>query len=189
MTDRAKSSGEDALRFWNKSPQRLLAVLLFAALSGCGYHVSGHTDLLPKTLHTIYVPAWANSSVRYRLNDSLPQDIAREFIAKTRYGIVNKPDNADAILTGTVLRYNANPAIFDPATSRASVVEMEVAMTVKLADKATGKTLWENTYMTFKQRYEISKDANVYFDESSPALERLSREAARNIVSAILSNF
>ena len=164
-------------------------VLLVVALStGCGYHVSGHTDLLPKTLHTIYVPAWSNSSVRFRLNDSLPQDIAREFIAKTKYQIVNKPENYDAILTGTVLRYGANPAIFDPATSRASVVEVEVTMSVKLADKA-GKVLWENSYMSFKQRYEISKDANVYFDESSPALERLSREAARNIVSAILSNF
>ena len=159
------------------------------AFTGCGYHVAGHTDLLPKTLHTIYVPAWANASVRFRLNDSLPQDIAREFIARTKYEIVTKPDNADAILTGTVLRYGANPAIFDPATSRASVVELEVAMAVKLTEKATGKTLWENGNLTFKQRYEISTTPTTYFDESNPALERLSREAARNIVSAILSNF
>lgn len=167
----------------------VLASLCLMALTGCGYHVAGHSDLLPKTLHTIYVPAWANASVRYRLNDSLPQDIAREFIAKTRYQIVTKPDKADAVLTGTVLRYAAGPSIFDPATSRASVVELEVAMSVKLTEKATGKTLWENTYLTFKQRYEISTAPSAYFDESSPALERLSREAARNIVSAILSNF
>ena len=160
-----------------------------ALTGGCGYHVAGHTDLLPKTMHTIYVPAWANASVRYRLNDSLPQDIAREFIAKTRYQIVTKPDNADAVLTGTVLRYIANPAIFDPATSRASVVEMDVAMSVKLTEKATGKTLWENTYLAFKQRYEISTVPTSYFDESNPGLERLSRDAARSIVSAILSNF
>ena len=164
-------------------------LVLALILPGCGYHVSGHTDLLPKTLHTIYVPAWVNSTVKYRLNDSLPQDIAREFIAKTKYTIVNKPDNADAILTGTVLRYNANPSIFDPATSRASVVELEVTMSVKLVENATKKTLWENTYMSFKQRYEISTTQTAYFDESSPALERLSREAARSIVSAILTNF
>ena len=167
--------------------QTLVLVLLLA--TGCGYHVQGHTDLLPKTLHTIYVPAWSNATVKYRLNDSLPQDIAREFIARTRYQVVTKPDHADAFLTGSVIRYNANPSIFDPATSRASVVEMEVAMTVKLTEKATGKTLWENTYMTFKQRYEISTTQTAYFDESGPGLERLSREAARAIVSAILSNF
>ena len=168
---------------------RACAVLVLVGLTGCGYHVAGHSDLLPKTLNTIYVPAWGNSTVKFRLNDSLPQDIAREFIARTRYAVVTKPDNADAVLTGTVLRYNATPAILDPATSRASVVEMDIAMSVKLTERATGKTLWENTYLTFKQRYEISTTPATYFDESNPALERLSREAARNIVSAILSNF
>ena len=166
-----------------------LVVLMLVSLAGCGYHVAGHTDLLPKTLHTIYMPAWGNASIRYKLTDSLPQDIAREFIAKTKYQIVTKPDHADAVLTGTVLRFNANPSIFDPATARASVVEAEVAMAVKLTDRATGKVLWENNWMTFKQRYEISTTPTTYFDESSPALVRLSREVARNVVSAILSNF
>ena len=168
---------------------KLLARLLMVILTGCGYHVAGHTDLLPKTLHTIYVPAWGYASFRYKLTDSLPQDIAREFIARTKYQIVTKPDNADAVLTGTVLRFNANPSILDPATARASVVEAEVTMAVKLTERATGKVLWENNSMTFKQRYEISTTPTTYFDESSPALVRLSREVARNIVSAILSNF
>ena len=95
-----------------------------------------------------------------------------------------------ASLSGAVHRSRTLESfLFDPATSRASVVELEVAMAVKLTEKATGKTLWENNYLTFKQRYEISTTQTAYFDESSPALERLSREAARNIVSAILSNF
>jgi hypothetical protein len=167
----------------------VMVVAALACFTGCGYHVQGHDDLLPKTLHIIYVPAWTNSTVRYKLTDTLPQDIAREFIARTRYEIVTKPDNADAILTGTVVKYAASPAIFDPATARASVVEFEVAMSVKLTDKTTGKILWENSYLTFKQRYEISTTPTAYFDESGPALTRLSREAARSIVSAILSNF
>jgi len=162
--------------------------LALLGLTGCGYHVQGHEDLLPKTMHIIYIPAWNNATVKYKLTDSLPQDIAREFIARTRYEVVTKPDNADATLTGTVVRFTANPAIFDPVTSRATVVEVEVAMSVKLIEKG-GKVLWENGYLTFKQRYEISTFATTYFDESGPALTRLSREAARSVVSAILSNF
>ena len=169
--------------------KRCALFFALALLGGCGYHVAGHSDLLPKTLKTIYIPAWVNGTVRYKLTDSLPQDIGREFIARTRYLVVTKPDNADAILTGTVLRYNASPAIFDPATARASVVEFEVAMSARLTEKATGKVLWENTYFSFKQRYEISTKPTTYFEESDPAITRLSREAARSIVSAILSNF
>ena len=166
-----------------------LATLLVLVATGCGYHVQGHTDTLPKTINTIYVPAWGNATVRYKLTDLLPQDITRELAARTRYKVVTKSDNADALLTGTVLKYRASPAIFDPTTSRASVVEFEVAMAVKLIEKATGKVLWENGYMTFKQRYEISTTPTTYFEESDPAITRLSREASRYIVDAILSNF
>ena len=161
---------------------------LAMALCGCGYHVEGHSDLLPSTIKTIYVPAWKNASIKYKLSDLLPQDISREFISRTKYRVVTKPDGADATLTGTILKYRANPAIFDPSTSRASVVEFEVALAVKLTD-SSGKTLWENGWMPLKQRYEISSQATQYFEESDPGVTRLSKEAARTIVSAILSNF
>ncbi|HEY3742114.1 MAG TPA: LPS assembly lipoprotein LptE [Bryobacteraceae bacterium] len=165
-----------------------LAVLTLVS-GGCGYHVEGHDSVLPTTLKTIYIPAWTNASVKFKLTDSLPQDITREFIARTKYKIVTKPEGADAVLTGTVLKYRASPAIFDPSTSRASVVECEVTLSAKLVDRATGKTLWENGYFTFHQRYEISSDPTTYFEESDPAMARLSKEAARALVSGILSNF
>ena len=43
--------------------------------------------------------------------------------------------------------------------------------------------------MEFRERYEISVDQKAYFEESDPALERLSRNVARTLVSAILENF
>ena len=38
----------------------LLAACLLAA--GCGYHVSGQGDLLPKDVHTICIPPFGNGS-------------------------------------------------------------------------------------------------------------------------------
>ena len=40
-----------------------------------------------------------------------------------------------------------------------------------------------------RERYEISVDPRAYFEESDPAMERLSRDVARSVVSAILENF
>jgi hypothetical protein len=163
---------------------------LFGAISGCGYHVAGHdANLIPQSIQTIYVPAWENATTRFKLTDSIPQDIGREFISRTRFQVVTKPDNADAILTGTILRQYASPAILDPATSRASAVQVEVTLAARLVDKKTGKTIWENGWFSFKQRYEISTTPTAYVDESGPAVVRLSREVARSVVSAILSNF
>ena len=43
--------------------------------------------------------------------------------------------------------------------------------------------------MTMRERYEISIDPRAYFDESEAAMLRVSRDAARSVVSAILENF
>ncbi len=52
-------------------------------------------------VHTIAIPPFTNATVRYKLTDSLPEAIGREFIARTHYQIVNDPTQADAVLRGS----------------------------------------------------------------------------------------
>ena len=61
-----------------------LAILLTTLCAGCGYRVAGRGDLLPRNIHTIAIPAFANTTTRYRLTERMPAAIAREFIARTR---------------------------------------------------------------------------------------------------------
>jgi hypothetical protein len=75
--------------------------------SSCGYHTGGHGDLIPKTVHTIAIPAFSNVTTRYKLTDQLPEAITREFISRTRYRIVKDTSAADAILDGAVLSYQS----------------------------------------------------------------------------------
>ena len=97
--------------------------LLAVALTGCGYHVSGHADLLPKNIKTIAVPAFGNVTIRYKLADQLATQVTREFIERTHYAVVADPNQADAILTGAVVNFVSYPTTYDPATSRASGVQ------------------------------------------------------------------
>ena len=166
----------------------ILAVAMFA-LAGCGYRVAGHADLLPKTIKTIAFPAFGNLTVRYKLTDQLPEAIAREFISRTRYRVVKDMNTADAILRGAVLNYFAYPTIFDPQTGRASGVQIHVIMQVSLVERATGKTLFTRPSFEIRERYQISTDPGVYFEESDTALARVSMQAARQVVTAILENF
>ena len=164
--------------------------LIFAGLmTSCGYHAAGKADTVPKSVRTIYVPAWGNNTVQYRLTDILPQQVARELIARSRYRIVNRAEDADAILTGSIATYQAFPSIFDPATGRASAVQITVTLTAALTERVTGKVLFSRPGFAFNQRYEISTRPEVYFEESDVALDRLSREVARSLVSAILEGF
>jgi outer membrane lipopolysaccharide assembly protein LptE/RlpB len=168
---------------------RALAVCLILLLAACGYHTGGQADLVPKTVHTIAIPAFTNQTTRYKLTDQLPEAIAREFISRTRYRIVSDPDTADAVLTGSVLTYTSAPTVLDPKTQRASAVEVHVTMRLSLVERATGKVLYTRPNFEMRERYQISIDPAAFFEESDAALARASQQTAQQVVSSILDNF
>ena len=166
-----------------------LISLAAVALVSCGYHVGGKADLMPKNIRTISIPAFSTLSTHYRLVDLLPRDIGREFNERTRFRVVSNPAEADAVLDGSVNTVSAYPTIFDPASGKASVVQVAVVMTVTLHERATGRVLYSRANWAIRENYQIAIDPHQLFDESDPAFERLSRDAARDIVSSIVENF
>lgn len=167
----------------------LLLLALLCGASGCGYHVSGHADLMPKTIKTVAVPAFTNTTVRYSLARLLSTDVTHEFISRTRYQVVTDPAQADAVLHGTLANYFAYPTIFDPQSGRATGVQIIVLLNITFTERTTGKVLYSVTGQEFRERYQISTDPQAYFDESGTAIERVAQDVARSVVSAILEKF
>ncbi len=180
------------MSIWSRRRAALCSALCGAALalSSCGYHIAGQADTIPKTVHTIAVPAFANGTIRYKLNDLLPQDIGREFISRTRYQLVNDPTQADAVLRGSVINYFAFPTLIDQSNGRTSGIQVSVNLQLSLTERSTGKVLFARPVYIANERYELSVTNNTqYFDESSSALQRLSKDVARDVVTSILENF
>lgn len=167
----------------------LAAALIAVGFSGCGYRVAGKADLLPKSIATIAVPPFANGSIRYKLSEKLAAQITRELLTRTRYEVVAEPGEADAILSGSVINYNAYPTVFDPSTGRASTVQVSVYLSITLRERATNAVLYSRQNFEVKERYEVSSDPRAYLEESDTAMDRLSRDVARTVVSAVLENF
>ncbi len=176
------------MSIWNKPGVWLVSAGV--ALSSCGYHVVGETNLLPKTVHTIAVPAFENATVTYKLSDLLPEAVSRELIARTHYQVVNDPTQADAVLRGTVINYLAFPTLIDQATGRTSGLQINVTLELHLVERSTGKVIFTRPNFDAHERYELSVTNDIqYFDESGAAVQRLSRDVARDVVSAMLENF
>src|SRR6202044_3417539 len=127
-------------------------IAICVALGSCGYHVAGKADLVPKDVHTIAITPFNNASVKYKLSDSLPEAISREFITRTRYKPVNDPTQADAVLRGVVLNYVAYPITIDQATGRTSGLQIIVNLNVSLVQRATGKVIYSQPNMQVHQR-------------------------------------
>ncbi len=173
----------------NRRAGVLVAFAAAALLAGCGYHVGGQAVLMPPKVKTIAIPAFSNGTTRYKLARILPRDIAREFITRTRYKIVADPNEADAVLNGSLVNFNAYPTLSDPSTGRAASVEVVVVVDLTLTDRQTGKVIWSRKGAEFRDRYQIASNPADYFDESGTAIERVSATVARAAVSAILEAF
>jgi outer membrane lipopolysaccharide assembly protein LptE/RlpB len=160
-------------------------------LGGCGYHTTGSTATkLPSDIHTIAVPAFVNKTAQYKVEQLLTQAVVREFLSRTNYHIADseKDSSADATLEGTVVAANLTPVTYDSGTGRASSAVVTVAMRVTLTDR-NGKVLWQNQNYSFREQYQISREISSFFEESSPALERMSRDFARTLVSNVLEAY
>lgn len=164
-------------------------LLLCAALSGCGYHVAGRGDNVPKSIRTIAVPVFKNETPRFKLEQALTAAVMHELITRTRYQIQPEEDSADAVLRGALTGYWSIPVVFDPRDGRATTVQINVRMRVSLVERKTSKVLWENQDYVYSERYEIGRSASGYFEESGAAVDRLSKTLARALVSAVLEGF
>jgi hypothetical protein len=181
---------------WDRSRSAGLAVVLLCLLgASCGYHVGGKADTMPQSIKTIAVVPFRNLTTRYKLPDKLQQAIMDEFIARTRFQIVHDQDQADAVLTGALNQVTYIPIVFDPASGKATEVQISVVLQLYLKDRKTGKMLFSRPAFTTQDAYEVANSSNVtlaeheYFDESGAGLNRLSRDVARNVVSGILEDF
>jgi len=169
--------------------RRFGAALTGLVTGACGYRVGSRGDLLPAHVRTIAIPAFGNITTRYRLTERLPTAIGREFLTRTRYRVVADPNEADAVLTGSIVNYMSAPTIFDQATGRAAGIQISVFLNLMLTERETGNVLYQRNNFEARQRYEVSIEQREYFDESDVALERLAREVARLVVSTVLEAF
>jgi outer membrane lipopolysaccharide assembly protein LptE/RlpB len=174
--------------------QRWIVALVLAGslvASGCGYHTvgSGSAVDLPQNIHTIARPGFVSHSQTFRIEQLLTDAVVREFDARTQYHVIHDAHaDADAVLKATVLSASASPLVYDSQTGRAVSALVTVSVQVTLTDRQ-GKVLFENPSYLFHDQYEISSDLPSFFQEDSPAVDRLSRDFAHTLVANILEAY
>jgi outer membrane lipopolysaccharide assembly protein LptE/RlpB len=167
-----------------------LATLAFSITgSGCGYHTVGHVNALPQNVRTIAIPGFVSQSQTFRIEQRITDAVVREFNYRTQLHVIHDAHNdADAVLKGTVLSASATPLAYDSKTGRAASALVTVSMQVTLTDRQ-GKVLFQNPSYLFHEQYELSRDLPSFFEEDSPAVDRLSRDFARTLVANILEAY
>jgi len=163
------------------------------ALPGCGYALSGRGSFLPDYIKVIGVPPFANRTTLFNLETQITEKVRAEFIGRGKYKIVPDTQNVDAVLVGEVSSVNIAPLSFT-GQQLASQYVITMSARVQLRDERENKVLWENPGVIFRQDYpaqagQTSLDPAAFFGQDQNALDRMTSEFARTIVSALLEAF
>jgi outer membrane lipopolysaccharide assembly protein LptE/RlpB len=160
------------------------------ALSGCGYHSVNSAVHLPKTVHTLAVPTFANHTQSYHTEISFTNAVIREFTSRTPYKVLatDKPDAADAVVEGAINSFTVVPLTYNIQTGQSSSYLITIGASVQVLDR-DHRVLYENKKYIFRQQYQTTQDLVSFIQEDPAAVQRLSRDFAQALVSDILESF
>jgi len=170
-------------------PRLLIAASFGLALlsaSGCGYHTLGAATHLPPDVKTLAVPVFATRTEANGTETAMTEAVVREFIARTRFRVTtNSDDDADAVLHGTILKQSVAPLTYNAATQQSSSFVITIVASVTLTAR-NGRVLYENKNYVYRESYQSTTDLPTFIQEDPAAIQRLSREFARQLVADIV---
>ncbi len=171
------------------------ALIVVSALvsSGCGYALAGRGSFLPDHIKIIAIPAFVNRTTVFNLETMVTEKVRAEFISRGHYMIQPSEAGADAVLTGEINSVISRPSALD-ANQIASRYTITMTATALLKDSRDGKEVWQNRGLFIQQEYDAQTGQNAldpaaFFGQDANAMERLTSEFARAMVSSLLEAF
>ena len=169
---------------------RALAILLLtaaaSAMIGCGYHTLGAATHLPPDAHTLAVPVFATKTDAYHTEAAMTNAVIREFAARSRLRVTPDENNVpDVVLHGTILQESVTPLTYNATTQESSSFLMTIVASVTLTGR-DGNVLYENKNYVYRQPFQSTADLPTFIQENPAAVQRLSRDFARQLVADVL---
>jgi hypothetical protein len=162
--------------------------------AACGYALAGRGSFLPDYMRVIGVPMFGNRTPYSPLEQLFTEKVRVEFQSRGRYQVLPADTGVDAVVRGDITNVSAAPVGFNQS-QQASRYRFTVTLSVSLADVREQKTLWENPALSFSDEYELASSGSLvlgaaaFIDQERAAVDRLSTDCARSVVSAILEAF
>jgi hypothetical protein len=160
---------------------------------GCGYSLAGRGSFLPDYIRTIGVPLFVNGTPYYEVDQILTEKVRSEFAGRGKYRVLPDTTGVDAVLSGEISSISIAPASFT-ADQQASRYVFTLVARIEFRDLKSNQVVWENRALTFRDEYEVASgdgalDPAAFFGQQSNAVDRITEQFAKAVVSAILEAF
>ena len=155
---------------------------------------AGRSRIVPARLHQDDRRAAVREQTSvFDIDRRVTEKVRSELIGRGKW--VVKPDATD--VDGLIGRHRRSiylaPVAFN-AQQQATRYALTLAAQVEFKDVKANKVLWSNPSMQYREEFDVTTvspglDATAFFGQDINALERMAREFARALVSAILEAF
>jgi len=138
----------------------------------------------------LYLVKFDNQTEWYDLSQRLDEAVAREWVRRRRFDLVEKRNEAELVFEGSVRSITMVPVTLDER-GRATEYQMTLTVSAQLLDVRGQKpqTLWQDKAFSRRTSYDVNESAADYFDRQNLAMDEVSRELAQALVTAVLEGF
>jgi len=147
---------------------------------GVSGQLSGH-------MAKIAIPTFQNRTGQPNLENEITQQLTRDFLVDGRLELTN-PDQAGAILQGTIVQYLLTPLLLD-VHNTPQQYKMRIIMHLSLKDTQAGKSLWTEDNWEENTTYYVNNSLGIRPETEQDARRRLITQLSRRIVSRVIEGF
>jgi hypothetical protein len=170
----------------------LVLTMLAVSSSGCGYALAGRGSFLPAHIRAIAIPVLVNRTAFANAEQGLTLKIREEFIGRGKFTVVPDVASANAVLSGEIVSLTAvTGGLTDQQLASRYLFTLVIKVT--FTDTKTDEVLWSNDALTFRDEYDLSIrgpiESATFVDQQPSAVERISTDVARTVVTAIVEAF
>ncbi len=155
-------------------------------LAACGYRLQGTGVFLPPHVRTVAIPVFKNMTTRFELEVKLTQSVIAEFVARGKVSVVTDTEAADAVLTGEIMNFRADPIAFSGQAADHYQIRIEAKFTLR--DRVNQKVLFSNPSFSFVQEYPVPQGTDFESVETE-AIDKVAPRFARSLVLSMLEGF
>ncbi len=170
--------------------------LVAGAGAACGYSLAGRGSFLPSYIRVIGIPMFNNRTPYPTIDQIFTEKVRIEFQGRGRYSVNPSEQGADGVVVGDLLAIGASPVGYTE-NQLASRYRFNVLVAVQFFDAKQKSVLWENPSLSFADEYQLASsnaagtqiNPESFLDQERAAIDRLSSDFARAVVTAILEAF
>ncbi len=153
-------------------------------LAGCGYSFRGS---LPPGIRTIAVLVLENKTQEPGVEALITNALVEATVSSGRLRLV-KAEQADAILSGSVVGYTIESVAFD-RSANVTEYRLHITLNLTLRDAKRKEDLWKEDGIRERADFKVPGQVSVTLIREDEALRRASVDIARAVVNRAIEGF